>query len=83
MEYFFSDLHQIYYSKHLDPENNVRTLQNKVQWDIRFYFARRGGEGIATMKRSTFKLSCNPETNLTYIVKVQDEETKKSQRNRQ
>ena len=69
-------MHTIYYSKFLDPENNVRTLQNKVQWDIRFYFARRGGEGIPKMTKSTFKLARDSDTNLTYIVKAEDEETK-------
>ena len=73
---FYTDLHQIYYSEHLDPELNVRSLQNKVQWDIRFYFARHGGEGIQQMTKKTFALKRDPDTNFCYIVKVVDEETK-------
>ena len=71
-----TDLNQIYYSTLLDPELNVRSLQNKVQWDIRFYFARRGGEGIQNMTKSTFALKKDPDTEFCYIAKVVDEETK-------
>ena len=74
--FFCTDLHQIYYSEHLDPELNVRSLQNKVQWDIQFYVACRGGEGVQQMTKKTFALKRDPDTNLCYIVKVVDEETK-------
>ena len=45
-------------------------------WDIRFYFARRGGENIETMTKDTFKLATDSNTGGKYILKVQDEETK-------
>ena len=45
-------------------------------WDIRFFFARRGGENIDSMTKNTFKLSTDPATNIKYIEKIADEETK-------
>ena len=33
-------------SPHLDPDKGQKELQNKVQFDLRFYFARRGSENI-------------------------------------
>ena len=60
----------------MDPQKNVRALQAKVMWDIRFCFARRGGENIETMTKDTFKLATDPNTGRKYILKVQDEETK-------
>ena len=70
------DLHEIYNSKFLDPESTVRTLQTKVMWDIHYYFARRGGENIDKMTKSTFKLSTDPTTSTKFIEKAEDEETK-------
>ena len=66
----------MYFSPLLDPELNVRSLQNKVQWDIRYYFARRGGEGIQFMTKKTFALKRDPDTRFSYIAKVVDKETK-------
>ena len=45
-------------------------------WDIRYYFACRGGENIPTMMKQTFKLSTDPNTGIKYIEKAIDEETK-------
>ena len=45
-------------------------------WDIRYYFARRGGENIDKMTKDTFKLSTDPTTGVKFIEKVMDEETK-------
>ena len=74
--YFLIDLFQMYNSQFLDPERNIRTLQAKVMFDIRFYFARRGGENIERMTKNTFELKSHPETGIKYIEKVIDEETK-------
>ena len=76
--YFFSllDLQEIYNSTFLDPSNNVRSLQAKVMWDIRYYFARRGGENIDKMTKDTFEISTDPTTGTKFIQKVVDEETK-------
>ena len=74
--FYILDLEIFYNSNVLDPERNVRTLQAKVMWDIRYYFARRGTENIHKMTKDTFMLSTNPETGVKFIHKVVDEETK-------
>ena len=43
---FISDLKKIYSSKVLDPNLGPQQLQDKVQFDIRFYFVRRANENI-------------------------------------
>ena len=45
-------------------------------WDIHYYFARRGGENIPQMTKSTFKLSTDPLTGTKFIECPEDEETK-------
>ena len=62
--------------KVLDPEAGPQQLQNKVQFDIRYYFARRGGENIYEMTKNTFKVVTDPETDIAYITRAVDEETK-------
>ena len=59
----------------MDPDHNVRSLQRKVQWDIRYYFARRGAENMHAMVKDDFKLVTDP-TGVRYITKARDEETK-------
>ena len=70
------DLKQIYNSVYLDLTANVRSLLRKVQWDIRFYFARRGGENMHSMDKNTFKLVTDRNTGVKYISRAQDEATK-------
>ena len=50
--------------------------KTRFNWDIRHYFARRGGERIQFMIKKTFALKTDTETSLSYIAKVVDEETK-------
>ena len=69
-------MNKIYTSPVLDPNRNVRSLQRKVQWDIRYYFARRGAENIHAMLKDDFKIFTDSTTGLKYIKKVKDEETK-------
>ena len=76
MQFFTSDLNAIYTSDLLDPTKNVRSLQRKVQWDVRYYFARRGAENMHSMLKDTFKLEVDLKTGLRYITKAKDEETK-------
>ena len=66
----------MYNSQLLDPEDSPKSLQNKVQMDLRYYFVRRGCENIYNWTKDTFKIVTDKDTNLTYIEKVQDEETK-------
>ena len=64
-EFFrFLDLNKIYLSKDLDPEISPKNLQNKVIWDIRFYFARRGSENMYGMEKDHFKLTFDQERNI-------------------
>ena len=54
----------------------LEVLLRKVQLDIRYYFARRGGENMHGMQKNWFEVKTDPETNLRYVVKVVDEKTK-------
>ena len=60
----------------LDPNNRPEALQRKVQFDLIFYFCRRGMENIDKMKKDTFKVKYNTETEEWYVIKVQDKLTK-------
>ena len=60
----------------MDPDHSPESLQNKVQWDLRFYFARRANENIDKFQKSTFQLKTHADTGLKYIVKAYDEQTK-------
>ncbi|CAB4026991.1 threonine dehydratase biosynthetic, chloroplastic [Paramuricea clavata] len=75
------DLYDIYHSRHLDPDAGPRALQNKVQWDIRFYFARRGSENMYNMTKTTFTIKMDEKTGMQYVVKVEDEATKNHKQN--
>ena len=55
---------------------NPRSLQNKVQLDLRYYFVRRGTENIYNWTKDTFQLVHDEDTNMVYVKKVEDEETK-------
>ena len=60
----------------MDPDNTPRSLQNKVQFDIRYYFCRRGGENIHSMTKETFELSFDVDTKIAFLKKKKDEMTK-------
>ena len=62
----------------LDPEGNTRTLQNKVQMDLRYFFVHRGSENIYNWTKNTFKIITD-ESGLIYIKKVEDEQTQNHQ----
>ena len=63
----------------MDPDYNPETLQNKVQWDLRFYFARRANENIDKFTKGTFTIRRHEDSGLRYIVKCYDERTKNHQ----
>lgn len=71
-----TDLVKLYNSEHMNPDAGPQQLQAKVQFDIRFYFCRRGGENIHDMTKDTFQLFYDNEMNIGYVKKVKDEETK-------
>ena len=56
-----------------------KALQNKVQFDIRYYFCRRGSENIYAMKKDTFQLAYDRDTKIAYVFKSKDEITKNHQ----
>lgn len=73
---FLTDLVKLYNSEEMDPDLCPVSLQNKVQFDIRYYFCRRGGENIHEMTKDTFQLVFDAELQMPYVKKVIDEETK-------
>ena len=60
----------------MDPDHGPQQLQNKVQFDIRYYMLRRGAENLESMTKSTFKLCFDQESGISYIIKAEDEMTK-------
>ena len=66
----------MYTSSTLDPDGGPQSLQDKVQFDIRLYFMRRGSENIDNFKQDTFSVHLDMNTNLLYVKKDKDELTK-------
>ena len=60
----------------MDPDRGAVELQNKVQFDIPYYFCRRGCENIYEMTKDMFSLAFNTDTQMFYIFKSKDELTK-------
>ena len=75
-----SDLQLLYNSSHLSVCTPTG-LFNKVHFDIRYYFCRRGGENISTMTKDTFEVRIDADTGVKYVVKSQDELTKNHREN--
>lgn len=48
-------------------------LQEKVQFDLRFYFFRRGSENIHDMTKSTFEVKTDANTGEKYVCQAKDE----------
>ena len=61
--------------------SNPCELQEKVQFDVRFYFCRRGSENMHKMNKATFVVKTNPETGERYVIQAVDELTKNHQGN--
>ena len=49
---FFSDWIKMYNHELLNPDKGPLSLQHKVQFDLRFYFCRRGMENMDKMKKN-------------------------------
>ena len=73
------DLKLLRSSIHLNP-NTPYGLYNKVQFDIRFCFFRRGAENMHAMTKDTFVLHVDPDTGVSYIAKA-DEYSKNHREN--
>ena len=74
--YTISDRMKMHTAPHLDPDNGRVSLQNKVQFDIHFFFFRRGMENVDKMQISMFEINYDPDEQLENVVKVEDEATK-------
>ena len=72
----FSDLLKLYHHPIMDPDAGNRELQNKVIFDLRFYFCHRGNENVHGWTKSTFELKFDQESGITCLEKVIDEMTK-------
>ena len=79
--FFFSDLERLYNSEELDPEYSPKSLQNKVMFDIRLYFCRRGSENFKDMTKTTFKTDYDEQSKLWYVRKQRDENDKNHDEN--
>lgn len=63
--------------------NTPRGLFNKVQFDIRMYFFRRGAENMVNMTKDTFIVKFDEKTNTKYVTKHVDGLHQKSSFKRQ
>lgn len=70
-----ADRQKIYTSRLLSP-TYPQGLFNKVPYDIRYYFCRRGAENMHTMTKKTFVVKTDPNTGRKYVYKQTDELTK-------
>ena len=68
------------YSSLLFNTNTPTGLFNKVQFDVRYYFSRRGMENMDIITKNSFIVGTNPKTGRT-IVKKKDELTKNHREN--
>ena len=66
----------MYNSRYMDPDFSAESLQRKVQFDIRLYFARRGCENMETMGKDHFKMIFDSKHETWYVIKSKDELTK-------
>ncbi|KAK7094075.1 hypothetical protein V1264_007745 [Littorina saxatilis] len=68
------DRNKLYNSIYLS-QATPNGLYNKVQFDIRYYFCRRGAENMHTMTKDTFEVKLDANTGRQYLYK-KDELTK-------
>lgn len=67
-----ADLAAIYNSTLFDTSTPTGLL-NKVQFDVRFYFARRGSENVHAMTKSTYEIITDSDTGKKYVAQKTDE----------
>ena len=70
-----TDLKKLYSSTHLCI-TTPQGLLNKVQFDVRMFFCRRGNENMHKMTKDTFQVFDDQATGKKFIKKVVDEQTK-------
>ncbi|VDI46488.1 Hypothetical predicted protein [Mytilus galloprovincialis] len=69
------DRETLYTFMFLSPDTPTG-LANKVQFDIRLYFCRRGIENMHSMTKCSFTIKTDIKTGLKYVTKSKDELTK-------
>ncbi|XP_033724872.1 uncharacterized protein LOC117314856 [Pecten maximus] len=62
------DRKKLYSSRHLDPCTPYG-LMNKVQFDVRICFFKRGTENFEKMTKDTFVINVDPDSGLKFVVK--------------
>ena len=72
----FPDWVKLYNHALLDPDKSPESLQRKVQFNLRFYFCRRGMDNMDKMKKTDFELRFNTKTEEWFVIKTKDELTK-------
>lgn len=70
-----SDRQNLYTSIHMNPYT-PHGLANKVQFDIRLYFCRRGCENMDKITKNTIVIQTDNDTGMKYVTKNVDELTK-------
>ena len=75
-----SDREKLYSSELMNPTTPTG-LSNKVQFDIRLYFSRRGSENMVSITKHTFCIKTDPDTRMQYVCKREDELTKNHHEN--
>ena len=66
----------MYNHPYMSPDKDNFSLQQKVQFDIRFFFSRRGSENMDKMRKTDFQLAFDQRTETWFVKKVRDELTK-------
>ena len=70
-----SDLQKLYSSIHMSTLT-PQGLLNKVHFDVRLFFCRRGNENMYAMTKDTFHVVTDENTGRKYVEKIVDEMTK-------
>ena len=77
MTVFFNvDRVLMYNHPYMDPDKDHKSLQCKVQFGIRFFFARRGAENMELMQVNDFELCFDNKSETWFVKKVRDKLTK-------
>ena len=63
----------MYNHDYINPNKGPKQLQHKVQFDLRFYFCRRGMENMEKMRKTDFDLRYDTQKEEWYVIKVKDE----------
>ena len=66
----------MYNHDYMNPYKGAEHLQRKVQFDLRFYFCRRGCDNMEKMQKDHFETKFNTETEEWFVIKKKDELTK-------